>query len=134
MPAEPQGMINYLVYFLVENKNLTVSQSELQTVVPVFKNFELKNKIKFKNKKPYINSPTIIHWAGIKPLLIHRKDTFIKPMLFFRKEHLKNVNSTWRFIPIPYLYWEEFDIILKRYHQGSLMRYLKSKIKRIIGR
>ena len=35
MPAEPQGMLNFMVFLLKEKNALKVSETHLQTVVPV---------------------------------------------------------------------------------------------------
>ena len=132
MPAEPQGMINYMVFYAKEKNHLRVSENYLQEVVPVLNNHYLKNKYQIINGTPKVIQNTIIHWAGTKPLLIHRKATYIEPMLFFRKQHLINIKSIWRFLPIPYLFWEEYQVVLKRYHQGSMLIYLKKKVKKIL--
>jgi hypothetical protein len=130
MPAEPQGMINYLVFHNFEKNKLNVTEHPLQTVVPVKTPSELKETFTFENGVPIVKNNTVIHWAGTKPLLMHRRETYIEPMVFFRKQHLKNIRSIWRFWPTPHLYWEEFNNVLNRYHNGSFITYLKKKIIR----
>ena len=127
MPAEPQGMINYMVF---SDSTIRIHEAPLQTVVPVWSMEDLRAQFKFKKGQPIIDQPTVIHWAGTKPLLMHRKETYITPMLFYRKKHLKNVRSIWRFVPLPYLYWEEFRVVLNRYYKGSIFSYLKRKVLR----
>lgn len=130
--GKPQGMINYMVFTKSKNNHIKMSEQHLQTVVPVKSKSELKAMFRISKGIPVITKDTVIHWAGVKPLLMHRKETFIKPMLFFRKQHLKNIKSIWRFLPIPYLLWEEFQVVLKRYHQGSVLLYLKRKVKKVL--
>lgn len=131
MPAEPQGMINYLVFKNASDKRIQISETHLQTVVPVKTNLELETIFSFDKNGPIIIEDSIIHWAGLKPLITNNDSVFLTPMVYFRKVHLKNANSIWRFFPILYFYYEEYSAILNRYHNGSILKYIYRKLFRV---
>ncbi len=127
MPAEPQGMINYLAFSLQQKSVLTLKEVHLQTIVPVLSSEELKSKFAFANGEPVVKQNTVIHWAGLKPLMTNQGKVLTAPEIYFRKLHLRNTKSLWRFAPEAYFYYEEFSVVLERYHNGSLWLYLKRK-------
>jgi len=128
MPTEPQGMINYLVFKASEKKELILCEKHLQTIVPVLTTKQLQQMFAFSNGEPLVTNPTIIHWAGPKPLNKNKNKVFISPERYFRLLHLKNLGSLWRFMPDLYFYYEEFVSIIKIYHKGSVIKYFLRKI------
>jgi hypothetical protein len=128
MPAEPQGMINYMVFNNQSKNQLQVLETHLQTVVPVKSMQELENTFQIVNGEPVVKQNTVIHWAGLKPFMTNKGKVFTLPEIYFRKEHLKNIKSFWRFFPTVYFYYEEFKVVLDRYHNGSILTYLRRKI------
>lgn len=131
LPTDPQSILNVLVFRNQKKGKIKVGEAHLQTVVPVLSSAELEKKFAFFNGEPIINEDTVIHWAGLKPLMTNRNKVFTAPEIYFRKLHLKNVASLWRFAPIVYFYYEEFVAVLERYHNGSLWLYLQRKTSRL---
>jgi len=132
MPAEPQGMINYMAFHYFEKNSITIKETPLQTVVPVFSINELESSFRIINNEPKVLSPTIIHWAGIKPTFANRSIVFTRPEEFFRILHLKNIRSLGAFVPQFVFALEERVSLLKRYYKGNPFLFLGSKIKRIL--
>jgi hypothetical protein len=133
MPAEPQGMINYLIFLAHEKGELKASEKHLQTIVPVWSIQQLETTFSFSNNEPVVKQDTVVHWAGIKPLMMNKDKVFIAPEKYFRKLHLKNIGSLWYYLPDVYFYYEEYLALLNRYHQGSILVYTKKKLQRIIA-
>lgn len=130
LPTDPQSMMNYLVFLLQQKNGLKVASAHLQTVVPVWSAAQLEAEFTFKNNEPVVRKDTVIHWAGVKPLMVNRSRVFTAPEVYFRKQHLINIHSIWRFMPVPYFFYEEYKSLLDRYHQGSLWVYFKKKAAR----
>ena len=133
MFAPPQSIINYLVFLLREKSGLKVGEAHLQTVVPVIDRETLETIFSFSNNEPVIKQDTVVHWAGIKPLMMNKDKVFVAPEKHFRKLHLKNIGSLWYYLPDVYFYYEEYLALLNRYHQGSILVYVKKKLQRIVG-
>ncbi|UPT65285.1 MAG: hypothetical protein M0D57_12000 [Sphingobacteriales bacterium JAD_PAG50586_3] len=126
----PQGQINYLAFYYKSIGKITVEELPLQAVVPVLSVNDLESKFKFLNNKPVVNYSTFIHWAGEKPLIMNNSSRYKLPMIYFRKEQLKQIKSVWRFWPLPYLIFDEFMAVINIYYKGSVWAYFKSKITR----
>ncbi len=131
LPTDPQSILNVLVFRNQKKEKIKVSEAPLQTVVPVIGAEELKRRFAFSNEEPVVREDTVIHWAGMKPFMTNRGKVFTAPEIYFRKLHLKNAGSLWRFAPEIYFYYEEFVAVLERYHNGSLWLYLKRKFPRL---
>lgn len=130
-PLDPQSLLNILVFRNKEKGNIKVGEAHMQTVVSVIPTQEMENRFVFKNGEPVIHENTIIHWAGLKPFMTNQGKVFTSAEIYFRKEHLKNAGSLWRFAPTVYFYYEEFVVVLNRYHNGSLLTYIQRKIARL---
>ncbi len=128
MPAEPQGFLNILAFRDKEKQRIRVGEAHLQTVVPVIANSTLEDTFQVQSDLPVIKYNTIIHWAGIKPLMMNAGKVFLAPELYFRRQHLKNMNSAFRIFGDAYFYYEEYKSLLDRYHKGSVALYIKRKI------
>lgn len=131
LPTDPQSILNLLVFRNMKKGKIRVGEAHLQTVVPVLSTKDLETKFEFSNSEPVVLHDTVIHWAGLKPLMTNKGKVFMRPEIYFRKLHLANVRSFWRFAPEIYFYYEEFIVVLERYHNGSLSTYLKRKILRL---
>ncbi len=130
-PLDPQSLLNVLVFRNKKKGNIKVGEAHLQTVASVISKEELETRFVFLNGEPVVKQDTVLHWAGLKPLMTNRNEVFISPIVYFRKQHLKNANSLWRFAPEIYFYYEEFEVVINRYHNGSLWTYIKRKVLRL---
>ena len=101
---EPQGFINYLVFSGVEQGKIKQHEISIQKVVPVFSVKELEDLYSCDSSISNVTENTIIHWAGLKPNLTNSRNVFNKPMRFFRKQNLLNINSKWKYYPFNYYY------------------------------
>ncbi len=128
LPSAPQSFINLLVFRNKMKGKIKVGEAHLQTNVPVLTTAYLEKKFVFANGEPVVNQDTVIHWAGLKPLMMNSGKVFLTPEVYFRKLHLKNIGSIWRFVPVVYFYYEEVIAVLNVYHNGSILTYLKRKI------
>ena len=127
LPTDPQSILNVLVFRNQKKGKIKVMEAHLQSVVPVISSVELEKRFSFSNGEPVVVENTIIHWAGLKPLMTNQGKVLTAPEIYFRKLHLKNAKSLWRFAPEIYFYYEEFVAVLERYHNGSLWLYLQRK-------
>jgi hypothetical protein len=128
LPTDPQSILNVLVFRNYKKNQLQVLETHLQTVVPVKSMQELQEAFQIVKGEPVVKQNTVIHWAGLKPFMTNKGKVFTLPEIYFRKEHLKNTKSLWRFLPTVYFYYEEFKVVLDRYHNGSILTYLRRKI------
>lgn len=131
LPTDPQSILNVLVFRNKLKDKIKVGEAHLQTVVPVINRQTLDATFCIQNNEPVVKQDTVIHWAGIKPLMMDKDKVFIVPEKYFRKQHLKNVHSLWYYLPDIYFYYEEYQAILNRYHQGSVWVYIKKKLQRL---
>lgn len=106
LPTDPQSILNILVFRNKQKGKIKVLEEHLQTVAPVITKKTLETNFVIRTD-PIVNKNTILHWAGLKPLLIYKNTVFVEPMLFFRKLNLINTNSFWVISPILFLYCEE---------------------------
>ena len=133
LPTDPQSILNVLAFHNGLKSNIKVGEAHLQTVVPVIDRQTLETTFSFSGNEPVIKKDTVVHWAGIKPLMMNKDKVFIAPEKYFRKLHLKNIGSLWYYLSVIYFYYEEYLALLNRYHQGSILVYVKKKFQRIIG-
>lgn len=131
LPTDPQSILNVLAFRNKLKDKIKVGEAHLQTVVPVINKQELETIFSFSANEPVVIKDTVIHWAGIKPLMMNKDKVFIAPERYFRKLHLKNIRSMWYYLPLPYFYYEEYLALLNRYHQGSVLVYIKKKLLRL---
>ncbi len=130
-PLDPQSVLNVLVFRNQKKGTIKVNEAHMQTVVSVMPTTDLEKMFTYSKGEPVVAKDTIIHWAGLKPTITNKGNVFVSPEIYFRTQHLKNISSLWRFAPEVYFYYEEFIVILDRYHNGSLWTYLKRKILRL---
>ena len=126
---EPQGFINYMIFQLVEQNKAKVHEVQLQELVPVYDRKTLVNM--FSEISNEIMSPTIIHWAGMKPLFINRNNVYSDPSLYFRKQNLKDKKNVMFLFSKLYFLLEENIMLLHKYFKGSLYGFLASKLRQI---
>jgi hypothetical protein len=124
---EIQGVVNYIVYYMYSRGNLKVGQMPLQTIIPVFDEHELRSQFHFHNGVPVVNKPTILHYAGLKPMNKSYKG-FIEPVNFFRLRHLKQSGKIGRFLGIISLLVEEYAANFNAYYNGSIKKYIRFKL------
>jgi glycosyltransferase family protein len=125
---EPQGFINYMVFRYAEEGILKIHETALQTIVPIFGKEVLQNR--FANVSQ-VDKPTVIHWAGKKPLFLNRKIIYSDIALQFRKQNLRDIKSI-AFLFSTLTFWiEENKNLLRIYFKGSVLKYIQSKCKQI---
>lgn len=127
---EPQGMINYMVFKGVEDGLLTVGEATIQNIVPVCTHKELNRSYTFLKNEPVVIKDIIIHWAGLKPLKTSGNNVYNTAAFYFRKLNLKKEKSFWFLMPNLHMYIEEYLSLLHRYHNGSILVYLRKKVKK----
>jgi len=125
---EPQGFINYMVFRLVEENKIKVQEFPLQTIVPIFDREYLTNRY---SNISNISSPTIIHWAGKKPLFLNKELVYSDVAIYFRKQNLKDIGSLAVLCKTLFFRYEEYKNLLRIYFKGSIFNYFKSKCKQI---
>jgi len=124
----PQGFINYMVFRLVEEAKITVQELPLQTIVPVY-DVEILRK-QFSNRIK-VTIPTVIHWAGKKPLFMNKKIVYSDVALYFRKQNLRDKKSVFIFLSSIYFLFEEYNNLLRIHFKGSIFYYVQLKLKQI---
>ena len=124
LPRDIQGVINILAYRTFAKGTITLSEAHLQTIMPLFSKEELSKKFIIKDKRPVVEKNTILHWAGVKPLL-RQNVVFNEPALFFRKQNLIYSKSLWRFMPKFYFWIEEIFAIYQVYYKSKPKKILK---------
>lgn len=131
LPTEPQGALNIAVFRNLHKGKITVNESSLQTIIPMFSKEQLSTQYFIDKGKPVVNKPTVLHWAGYKPL--YRQDAiFNAPMNFFRTLNLKYRGSLWQYIPGLYFRIEELVTIYHQYYRknpGKIIRRILKKNK-----
>ena len=124
---EPQGFINYMVFRLVEEQKITVGEATLQTLVPMFDKPSLEKM--FYSQE--IEQPTIVHWAGMKPLYINRNKVYSRIALHYRKQNLRDKKSIAVLCSTLFFQYEEYKNLLRIYFKGSIRSYIQSKAKQV---
>jgi len=124
---EPQGFINYMVFRLVEEQKITVGEAALQTLVPMFDKTTLEKMYAHQE----IEQATIVHWAGMKPLYLNRNKVYSRIALDYRKQNLRDKKSIAVLFSTLYFQFEEYKNLLRIYFKGSILSYIKSKVKQI---
>jgi len=124
----PQGFLNYIIFSLVEEKQIKVSEFPLQTIVPMFEKKELQKRFSLHNSEI---TPTIIHWAGKKPTYLNRKVVYSDIALYFRKQNLKDITSIAVLFSSLFFQYEEYKNILRIHFKSSILNYIHSKLKQM---
>jgi hypothetical protein len=130
----PQGIINYMIFENVESGVINAGEHFLQEVLGVFDINSLHKKYFIQSGLNSIQNPVMLHWAGLKPFLNNRHEVFMTPQIYFRKQHLKNIQSIWKYLPFVKFWFEEKQALLDRYYDGKIINYIKNKVNRLIKR
>jgi hypothetical protein len=130
-----QGILNLMVFQEIARGKIKARAWPLQAVVPVIPPKELAYRFRFSRGKPIVRETDrrIIHWAGAKPYLIGGA-SFLRPMVYYRLEHLRNTRSSRGRLGRLGLMLEEVGTSVATRHEGSYLRGFRSKAHWILGK
>ncbi|MEO5674953.1 MAG: glycosyltransferase [Chitinophagales bacterium] len=123
--TDVQSILNLLIFRGVSEGRYVVREANLQTVIPVVPRNELESIFRIQDGLPVVKHPTILHWAGKKPLLRH-PGVFQAPVEFFRMLHLKNIHHPGRHIPRITMYAQEYQSGLSSYYHRIIRKLSRS--------
>jgi hypothetical protein len=130
-----QGILNYMIFKGIADGTISARSWPLQAVVPVIDGSALERRFRIEHGKPVVgeSEPRVIHWAGPKPYLIGAP-SFPEPMKYYRMQHLRNSKSLRKHLGSYGLICEEIATRLAVHYNGSIFRYLRSRIASAAGR
>lgn len=90
-----QGILNFMLFRAVEEGRIRVKSKDMQVLVRRHPKEELNQRFPFEGEEPANSKDqeaAIIHWAGMKPYVIH-SEAYVKPMQFFRQKFLTDTSG-----------------------------------------